>query len=58
MFKEHKRFILYKLMKFLFNFHRNTKYIITTVLLGSSLIYLHNNYAMIVDFICLLTYEQ
>lgn len=45
-------------MKFPFNFHRDTKYIITTLLFGSSLVYIHNNYAMIVDFICLLTYEQ
>ena len=57
-YKEYKRFILYKIMKFPFNFHRDTKYIITTLLFGSSLVYIHNNYAMIVDFICLLTYEQ
>ena len=57
-YKEYKRFILYKIMKFKFNFQRDKKYIITTLLIGSSLIYIHRYYAMIVDFVCLLTYEQ
>lgn len=45
-------------MKLYFGFNSNTKFIITTILLGSSFMFIHNNYSSIVDFICLLTYEQ
>ncbi len=45
-------------MKFPFNFNRNTKYIITTLLLGGSFIFIHNNYSSIADYIYFLTCEQ
>ena len=45
-------------MIFPFNLNKNKKIIITSILLGGSLIFLYNNYTSIVNFIYLLTYEQ